>query len=311
MENVVGSMIRKQGKSGRLPSLVIALLLFVSSCAAAPKKAPADQKNFLWSVRSETAIVYLHGSIHVGKPDFYPLSPAIETAFDQSDTLVVEVDPEESDAAQLQAMLLKYGVYPEGERLDRKISKETYALAEGKFKETGLPMTTLNQFKPWVLAVLLEAAELQRLGFDRRHGIDEYFLNKARGKKRITAFETADFQIGLLDRFSEPLQELFLRYTISDLNLMAHHLDAIVAGWKGGDADAVARLIFQNINEQPELAPVYDRLIHERNAQMASGIEAFLKTKSHYFVVVGSGHLVGPRGIVELLRAKGYAVEQL
>ncbi|MBP1745595.1 MAG: TraB family, partial [Deltaproteobacteria bacterium] len=30
-----------------------------------------------------------------------------------------------------------------------------------------------------------------------------------------------------------------------------------------------------------------------------------------YFVIVGAGHLVGKRGIVELLKNKGYGVEQL
>jgi uncharacterized protein YbaP (TraB family) len=30
-----------------------------------------------------------------------------------------------------------------------------------------------------------------------------------------------------------------------------------------------------------------------------------------YFVVVGAGHLVGKEGIIELLKAKKYAVEQM
>lgn len=307
------SIILKRLARARIfrPFLLL-IFLFQCSCVSVPKAAApvADQKSFLWSVRSESATVYLLGSIHVAKKDLYPLHPSIEAAFKQSDTLVLEINPAEFDNAQLQSLFFQYGIYPEGETLDRKISKETYALAEKKFGETGLAMAPLKQFKPWVLAVMLQAVELQRLGFDKQYGIDEHFLVRAQGNKPITAFETVEYQIGLFDSFSDRLQELFLRYTISDLNLLADQMDAVMKGWREGDGSAIEALIFQSMNEEPALRPVYEKLIYERNRQMAAGIEAFLKTEHRYFVVVGAGHLVGQGGIVDLLRKKGYAVEQ-
>ncbi|MDC4227456.1 MAG: TraB/GumN family protein [Candidatus Manganitrophus sp.] len=183
---------------------------FQFSCASAPKEAPSAQKSFLWSVRSETAAVYLLGSIHVAKPELYPLHPSIEAAFDQSDTLVVEwTNPDEFDMNRLQSLFMKYGSYPPTETLDRKISTETYALVEKKFEEAGMPMEPFKRFKPWVLAVMLQSVELQRLGFDKKHGIDDHFLTRAKGKKQITAFETVEYQVSLFDSFSDRLQELF------------------------------------------------------------------------------------------------------
>jgi uncharacterized protein len=44
---------------------------------------------------------------------------------------------------------------------------------------------------------------------------------------------------------------------------------------------------------------------------MVAKIEGFLKTGQTYFVVVGSGHLVGSKGIVNVLKEKGYMVQQL
>jgi hypothetical protein len=44
---------------------------------------------------------------------------------------------------------------------------------------------------------------------------------------------------------------------------------------------------------------------------MASKIEDFLKTKETYFVIVGAGHLVGEKGMVEILKKKGYQVDQM
>jgi uncharacterized protein YbaP (TraB family) len=44
---------------------------------------------------------------------------------------------------------------------------------------------------------------------------------------------------------------------------------------------------------------------------MVSRIEEFLRSKETYFVIVGAGHLIGNKGIIEILRRKGYLVEQL
>jgi hypothetical protein len=43
---------------------------------------------------------------------------------------------------------------------------------------------------------------------------------------------------------------------------------------------------------------------------MVSKIEDYLKGKGIYFVIVGAGHMIGEKGIVETLRKKGYRVEQ-
>lgn len=291
--------------------LLLLIFLFQCSCASAPKEAPSPEKRFLWSVRSETATVYLLGSIHVAKPALYPLHPSIEAAFDQSDTLVVEIDPDGFDMSRLQSLFLQYGSYPPTETLDRKISKETSLLVEKKFQEAGMPIEPFMRFKPWVVAVLLQSVELQRLGFDRRYGIDNHFITQAKGKKRITAFETVEYQVSLFDSFPDRLQELFLRYILSDLELLADQMDAIAKGWQSGDGSAIEALIFQSMNDEPKLAPVYEKLIYERNGNMVSDIEAFLKTEHRYFVVVGAGHLVGPGSIVDLLRKKGYVVAQM
>ena len=45
---------------------------------------------------------------------------------------------------------------------------------------------------------------------------------------------------------------------------------------------------------------------------MTKKIEEYLTAKRTYFVVVGAGHLVGDKGIIELLKAKKkYKIDQL
>jgi uncharacterized protein YbaP (TraB family) len=65
------------------------------------------------------------------------------------------------------------------------------------------------------------------------------------------------------------------------------------------------------MKEDPRMSSIIDKLYNKRNEKMASKIQEYLKTKETYFVVVGAGHLVGSKGIIEILREKGYTVEQL
>jgi hypothetical protein len=53
------------------------------------------------------------------------------------------------------------------------------------------------------------------------------------------------------------------------------------------------------------------KLLDDRNVKMAEKIDGYLKEKGPTFVCVGAAHLVGEKGLVKLLTAKGYKVEQV
>ncbi|HVX66984.1 MAG TPA: TraB/GumN family protein, partial [Bryobacteraceae bacterium] len=52
---------------------------------------PAVQ-GLMWKATSPTNTVYLVGSLHFGTPDMYPLPETIQSAFQKSSALVVEID---------------------------------------------------------------------------------------------------------------------------------------------------------------------------------------------------------------------------
>jgi len=59
----------------------LATLLTLILVAAACRASAAEHKLFAWRVAGDPGTVYLLGSIHVGKPDLYPLPQPIEQAF--------------------------------------------------------------------------------------------------------------------------------------------------------------------------------------------------------------------------------------
>ncbi len=156
----------------------------------------------------------------------------------------------------------------------------------------------------------LEAMELLKLGYDPRYGADNYFLSKASGRKKILELESVDEQMNLLAGLSEQEQELLLLLTLKDLQTAAREVDQAVRAWKSGDTKGMEAVMTKSLKDDPKLAPIHEKLIVERNGKMVSTVEAYLKSKGTYFVVVGAGHLTGEKGIIEVLRKKGYPVEQ-
>ena len=69
-------------------------------------------------------------------------------------------------------------------------------------------------------------------------------------------------------------------------------------------------VIEKSLEEHPELSPILDVIIFQRNMKMAEKIKGYLSTDDTYFVVVGAAHLVGGKGIVSLLEKAGYPVRK-
>src|ERR1700730_5147509 len=69
----------------------------------------AQTRNFLWKATRGQGVLYLVGSVHSLSADYYPLSPALDAAFKDSDLLVEEVDLGELEAPASQMHLLMRG----------------------------------------------------------------------------------------------------------------------------------------------------------------------------------------------------------
>jgi uncharacterized protein YbaP (TraB family) len=157
----------------------------------------------------------------------------------------------------------------------------------------------------------LESVELMKSGYDPNYGIDKYFLSKAEGRKKISELESLDYQINLLAGLNDEEQELFLLYTLNELKILVQEVDKLVDAWKSGAVEKMESTITKSLAEDRRFYTIYDKLIYKRNRNMAQKIDGYLKTNNTYFVVVGAAHLVGDRGIIQLLMDKGYSVEQL
>jgi uncharacterized protein YbaP (TraB family) len=74
-----------------------------------------------------------------------------------------------------------------------------------------------------------------------------------------------------------------------------------------GDIEKIRTVIEKNLQKTKD---GYQWLINERNYVMADGIDTLCR-KNKLFIAVGAAHLAGTTGIIQLLRDKGYKVQQV
>jgi uncharacterized protein YbaP (TraB family) len=268
----------------------------------------APARNFLWKATSKSGgALYLVGSVHLLSQDSYPLSPALETAFKESDLLVEEADLGEM-GANAQMQFLAKGMLQSTTSLDRVLSPATYALLTKHVAAVGMPIDPLKLLKPWMVAQMLEVMEWQKAGFDPELGLDKHFYDQAQNSgKKVQGLETLDFQISLFDSMTMPEQDHLLAETLKEIDTEQANMSKLMDAWKAGDAPTVERIVLSALKQEPQL---YQRLLVDRNKTWIPKLEALFARKGHAFVVVGAAHLVGPDGLIAILRAKGYTVEQ-
>ncbi|MFQ5684752.1 MAG: TraB/GumN family protein [Candidatus Binatia bacterium] len=291
-------------------AVVVFYLFFVPAVSLSAQVTPRDSaKHFLWKVQSKNNTVYVLGSVHLLKKENYPLSRTIEDAFKDTEKLVLEIDPASLEGKKSQWVMLTKGTYEKGKTLRAGVPKATYRLAGKRAEELGINIKALDKFEPWFAALTIAALKLQQLGFDPKRGVDRHFADEAKKtKKEILGLETAEYQISLFDEMTPATQGLMLLKTLKDLDVIEKEVSRIVESWASGDIEALETLLLGTFKKVPK---VYKRLIVDRNRNWLPKIETFLAQEKNYMVIVGAGHLLGRDGLIELLRHKGYSVEQL
>ncbi|UCF95315.1 MAG: TraB/GumN family protein [Desulfobacterales bacterium] len=286
---------------------LLALLTTLAIIGTGAANAYAS-KSCLWSIQTRSNTVFLLGSIHFLKSDSYPLARAIERAYAASPQIVFETDMAAMNDPAIQGKVLALGTYPEGESLYQHITARTKRLLEEKMAATGLPPEQFARFRPWFLALNLTTLEILRLGFDPNFGIDLHFFGRAQQDgKRILFLEPIEYQLELLAGMDKRDQNAFLSQTLTELELVTSRTADMVKFWQSGDTANLHKILFESFKDHPQ---IHNRLLIERNRKWVREIEKMAKQKENYLVIVGAGHLVGPRSVVELIEKKGYEVRQ-
>ncbi len=234
-------------------------------------------------------------------------------AFADAGRLVVEFDIR--DTAQVLASVVKYGMYGADDTIENHLSAEAMAQLRQALVKLGLPLEPLMRMKPWMLANLLLIIELERHGLSATHGTDLFLLAQATAQaKPVEELESADYQLSLFDAMPARQQEQYLRENLTELEngKALRKIMEMMHAWSRANGPAFDDMLREEAAEKTLSSEfMVKTLLGKRNVEMAARVEALLKREKSSFVAVGLLHLVGEKGLPELLRKRGIEVEKI
>lgn len=314
-----GAFKRGAFKGGALLACCAVILVALPLAGFAKQTAAADKPPvpLLWKVSDADNSVYLLGSFHLLKPGDYPLSADVDAAFDDAESLMFEMSPEEMESPTLATQMVQAAMRSDGTTLDSDLSPETNRKLQAwldaqEGQGVMLSSAMLQPFEPWFVALTIGMTEMTRAGLDPALGLDRHFAEAAQAAGKPTAgFETSAQQIAFLDGMGHAEQLQFLRETLDDAAQGGEEIEKLHKRWRSGDVEGMWTGLGADMRrDYPQL---YQHINVERNDAWLPKIVQLLEAPGtdDTLVVVGSLHLLGSDGLVEKLRAKGYKVERI
>lgn len=292
--------------------LLLILSFLITDSIAFDKDAPnskCGEKQFLWKVSGESSFVWVLGSIHMADASFYPLSPVIESAFNTSETLVLEMDMSDNNLIQeVTELTLQEGLLPGG-NLQEILPEKTWNRLKEVLENWNVSIEMFRFYRPWMAAMALSELAFQKAGISAEYGIDFVLLDQAAtAGKAILGLETPKQQISALSEVSDSLGAHYLGKTLSEISGLDSLILEFKTAWKCGEILRMKKILESDTEAQDELE---ERLYHRRNEWMAQGIEKLISKETSAFVVVGAAHLIGkPKTVLQLLQEKGYRIKR-
>jgi uncharacterized protein YbaP (TraB family) len=293
------------GRIAKNALLVFLIMLSGASATAADAPHPVT----LWQVKGDTNTVYLLGSVHLLRPQDYPLPTILNTVYDDAEVLIMEIDMDDLDPFAAQIAFTTYGVLKDEQTLQDLMGDELYEQALAAAEVIDIPLDMLSKTEPWYAAMTVEIMMLGRIGFEPTLGVEMHMMAKAQQDgKPIEGFETVEEQVRFLDGMSLAAQREMLLSTLTQSARLGEMMDEMIDAWRHGDIAVLESDMLEELASHEELNKA---LVVDRNARWVSRIDSLLDDSDDYLVIVGALHLIGKDGVPTQLRQLGYDVRQL
>ena len=255
--------------------------------------------------------IYLAGTIHFLKPTLLPLPAVYDAVFHRSDRLALETNPLLFTDPKRIAKLQVIGRVDKKEvkgAMDRKLRKKAIKF----LKSMGVAKDTVFSTPPSMLSTQITYIKLSSLGYNIDTGVDSAYARQASVEGKAI-LEVEDFEVALtaLTNWPMDIQMKILELSLQTKDNEHKELEQLIEHWLNGEIHRLYALGRKELDRDPTLKPIADRLYDERNIGMLKKIELYLTHPETTTVMVGAGHLGGPKGLVTLLTEKGYLVQQL
>ena len=263
---------------------------------------------------------YIVGTYHLAPASYVDSIPGARVALETAEQVCGELSMDEMSSLEGTQKVMAAMMLPDGQSLKDVLSEEEFAKLDAFMADVmgvGLsnPMVgaQLGKMTPMAIATQLQLLQYMKMtpGFNPNALIDSYFQTEAsKNGKPVIGFETMDFQISVLYKGrSIERQKVQLMCMIDNREYELMMMKTLTEAYFAQDIAKLLEVTEEKLGNKCDSTPEEDEaLIYGRNADWAEKIPAIMGDKSTLFVV-GAAHLPGERGVLELLKKKGYAVE--
>lgn len=263
---------------------------------------------------------YIVGTYHLAPATFIDSIPGAKDVLNAVDVVCGEVVMSEMESRENQKKVQQAMMLPDGKSLtDIFTTDEMQRINEYMDNLLGMNLNNpilksqMGKMTPMALSTQLQLVQYMKLTpkFNPLKLIDAHFQNVAKkAGKQVVALETVDFQIETLYKGATiERQKQQLLCMVDNSEYYALQMKELAAAYFAKDMQKLNEVTEEKIGNSCDSTPEEDEaLIYGRNAAWVEKMPAMMENASTLFVV-GAAHLPGERGVLELLKAKGYTVE--
>jgi uncharacterized protein YbaP (TraB family) len=277
------------------------------SCRAQQSNKIQYQKSdnsLLWEISGNrlSQPSYLFGTFHLMCKEDIRFSENLKKCLTNSQSLFLELDLDDpqNTLGALALMNMK-----NGRSLKNLYNAEDYERLERFFLDSlQMPLMMLQQMKPVFLTSLLYPKMMNCNSVD---GIEQELMILAKKQnKEIKGLETMAFQSAIFDQIPYTTQAKELLNSIDSINEYKQKFIEMQSIYTSQDLQKMELSFADEPGFEEDKAVMLDN----RNLDWIKKLEKILK-EENIFIAVGAGHLVGKKGLIALLKAKGYTVKPI
>ncbi len=260
-----------------------------------------SKKTLLWQFEKEEAPgpSYLFGTMHVQDQRAFTFKEQAYQKIEACEMMALEFDLGEVPVGANPALIQ----LPKGLTLDQLIPEKKFAKIRKMFLKTaGVDILPLRRFSPMVVSNMINETILSR---DMPMSLDEHLWQYAKAAgKPVTGIETYQEQLEILQRIPLEYQVQALIWMGQNISRHRRQLRRMAEIYESGDIFQLYRSAKRSASGLRQL------LLYRRNEIMAERI-AGLASQQAVFCAIGAGHLAGGKGVLRLLKQRGFRLKPL
>lgn len=282
----------------KLKSIFVVLLLALGF------ESTNAQNFILWEISGNglKSPSYLLGTLKfTGEKEFY-LPKQVTERIKKSDLFAIEDEVDHHAQHELNKALH----FPKGQSLATQLTPQDYKLVQEFFqKEFGVTKSLFESkyvtIKPLALSILMT-----RLSLGEKVKFYDMELLKFANKNNLETYslESIDREATALNAFPMEDQVKALLHSVANFENQKAEYKKLMADYPTGNLDE----IFEFTLHPTENNPLFlEEFYYKRNEEWMPKIEKMMTDKTS-FISIGISHLEGERGVLNLLKTKGYTL---